>query len=593
MMKRNLRRLSVWLLIAVLLASGIPAARAAETSGACGADLRWQFADGVLTITGTGAMENYSEEKPAPWYSLRERIVGLSLPDGLTRVGSFAFAECVQLDAVRLPGTVTEVGNNGFFACESLRLVTLSANLEKIEDSSFERCLKLQSITLPVGLKSIGYQAFWRCESLMAITIPNTVTHLGMAAFAYCFSLVRAQIDAPITEIPQWLFYDCRSLGAVTLPGSVKGSDEYAFYGCQTLNTVYYPGNKQDTKNLMSDIAEYLDGFNNSGMSVGGSNSATSVEEKQQEDTTQRVTSTVIKTENAEIGTQTTQQIPQEGAKPASTQPQVNATVTGNSGWSDVVQETEKVLENYGDQLEEGQKVPVTVYVPDGIVPDAEQLSALAGKPVVLTVQTTDGNIWTVDCSAQTAQTLKDNLVLSYTLTVADEKWSKKLGGAETYLLKFHQDIQLAVQVQVRIPTLPIRENAFLYQRKGSSLQQLQAVIVDDHGNAHFYLGAVDTKTEYYIGINVADAATDNVLVPQSLQEEYRIPPMQSIDYVITGRKSSWGMNIWQVTGILVGVVAGSVAIVGGVLFMMNKRKLRKGHIAKVGEKEQSLGSKK
>lgn len=585
-MKRNLRRLSVWLLTVLLVASCIPAAHAVETSGTCGEGLQWQFADGVLTVTGSGAMEDYTEADPAPWYPLRGSIIGLSLPDGLTRVGNYAFAECAYLEAVRLPDTVTEVGKNGFFACENLRFVTLSSKLERIEESGFERCVKLQWLELPHGLKSIGYQAFWRCESLLNIVVPETVTDLGMAVFAYCFSLVQAQIDAPITQVPQWLFYGCSSLGSVTLPASVKGADEYAFYGCDTLNTVYYPGSKQETKELISDIAEYLPDFNNSSVSAGSSDTAISVEEKPQGDETQRVTSTVTITENAEIGTQTTQQIPQEGTKPSSTQPQVNATVTGNSGWSDVVQETEKVLENYGDQLQDGQKVPVTVYVPHDVEVDSQQLAPLAGKPVVLTVHTAAGNGWTVDCSGVTPQTLEENLVLSYTLTVADEKWREKLGGAETYLLKFHNTVQINAEVLIRIPTVPARANAFLYQRKGSKLQQLQAVVVDDNGNAHFYLGAVDTKTEYYIGINVADAATDNVLVPQSLQEEYRIPPMQSIDYVITGRKSSWGMNIGQVTWILLGVLVGSVAIVGGVLYMMNKRKLRMGYVPKLEDEE-------
>ncbi len=586
MKKHKLRRLSVWMLAVFLLLSCIPAVSAGSTSGDCGAGLQWQFAEGNLTITGSGAMDDYSEEEPAPWYPLRGQIMGLSLPEGLTRVGSYAFAQCTQLEAVRLPDTVTSVGKSAFFACESLRFVTLSAKLETIEDSGFERCLNLQTVQLPYGLKSIGYQAFWRCESLLSITVPETVTDLGMAVFAYCFSLVRAQIDAPIREVPQWLFYGCRSLGAVMLSADVKGADEYAFYGCDTLNTVYYPGSRQDADGLIADIRKDVDGFDYSNISAAGSNNATSVEEKIEGDTTHRVTSTVTKTENGEVGTQVTQQFPQEGNQPSVTQPQINATVTGAAGWGDAVKETEKLLENYKDQLQDGQKVPVTVNVATGVEVDSEQLAALAGKPVVLTVRTAAGSLWTVDCSALSAQTLQENLKLSYTLTVADAKWSKKLGGAETYLLKFHNDVQINAEIMVRIPSVSARAKAFLYQRKGNRLQQLQAVIVDDAGYAHFYLGAVDSKTDYFIGINVADASQENVIVPQSLEEDYRIPPMQSIDYVITGRKSAWNMTIGQVTWIIVGVLVGSAAIVGGVLYLLNKQKLRKGYVPKLDEEE-------
>ena len=584
MIKRNLKRLIPLVLAILLLLPCIPAAYA-ET-GSCGESLQWEFAGGKLTVTGSGAMADYSEENPAPWYSLRDKIVALSLPDGLTRVGSFAFAQCSQLQTVTLPDTVTEVGESAFFACLRLQFLTLSANLLRIEESGFERCLRLQSVTLPYGLQYIGYQAFWRCESLMSIVIPATVTHLDMAVFAYCYSLVRAQIDAPIREIPQWLFYGCNALAAVTLPETVKGSDEYAFYGCETLNTVYYPGDQQSAKELVSDIADYLDGFGNANVSAGSSGTASSMEQTSQDGTTNRVSTTVTKTEDAELGSQTTQTIPQGSSKPTATQPQLSATVNGDSGWTDVVEETEKLLENYGNQLDEGQKIPVTVQVSSGIEPDVQQLAPLAGKPVELTLQTADGNAWTVDCSGLTVQQLKENLSLSYTLTPADAKWSEKLGGAETYFLQFHRDMQINAQVQLRIPTIPARASAFLYQRRGNNLQQLQAVLVDDDGYACFYLAAVDTKTEYYIGINVTGASKENVLIPQSLQEDYLIPPMQSIDYEITGRKSSWGMNISQVTWILVAVVVGSVAVVGGVVFFLNKRKLRRGYIPDIYEDE-------
>lgn len=573
MKKHNAIRLIVAVLAIVMMISCIPMVSA--DSGGCGENLQWSFSGGTLTITGSGAMTDYSEANPAPWYSLREQIVNLSLPEGLTRVGNYAFAQCNQLISVKLPSTVTEVGKRGFFACENLQFLTLSSNLVRIEDAGFERCLNLPSVTLPYGLQYIGYQAFWRCESLMSITVPETVTHLDMAVFAYCYSLVRAQIDAPIRELPQWLFYECRSLGAVTLPAAVKAADEYAFHGCDNLNTVYYAGSRQDANNLASDIADYLDGFGYANINAGGSNIAAN----SQEDGDQRTNTIVTKTEGAEVGTQTTQQFPEGSTKPSSTQTQVSATITGQSGWSDVVNQTEELLEIYGNQLQEGQKVPVTVYVPDGVTMDSAQLAALAGKPVELTVQTAEGSVWTVDCSDVTAQTLKDNLELSYTLTAAGRRWRRKLGGAETYLLKFRQDMQINATVQVRIPTLPVRSNAFLYQKKGGSLKLLQASVVDDNGYAHFYLGAVDSKTKYFIGIDVPGESADNVMVPKPLEGDYLVPPMQSIDYVITGRKSSWGMHIGQITWILIGVVVGCVVVVGGTVYLMNKRKLRNGYV--------------
>lgn len=572
MKKRNFIWLAVVLLVILSL---IPGTVSAATSGSCGENLQWEFSGGKLTVNGDGPMADYSEENPAPWFSLREQIVELSLPEGLTRVGSYAFAQCTQLMTVTMPDTVTAVGEKGFFDCERLQFLTLSKNLTRIERGGFERCLRLKTVQLPLGLEYIGYQAFWRCESLMSITVPETVTHLDMAVFAYCGSLVRAQIDAPITKIPQWLFYGCRSLAAVVLPEEVKTADAYAFHGCDTLNTVYFPGDSDVIGDLAEDIGQYLEGFDRGYISSGSSNTADGTVITETENTVQSESTTLNKTESAEVQTQVTQQTPAESTKPTSTQVQIGASITEETGWDEVVKQTESALDTYENQLQDGEKITVNVEVPQGVQIQPEKLAPLAGKPVELTIHTATGEVWTVDLSAQTEKTLKENLVLSYSLTPAEEKWSKKLGGAETYLLKFHRDMQINARIQVRIPTVPARATAFLYQRAGSTLKQLQAVVVDDDGYAHFYLAAVDTKTDYFIGINVTNANTENVLVPQPLQEEQLIPPMQSIDYVITGRKSSWGMNIWQVTGILVAVLVASVAVVGGVLFAMNKRKLQ------------------
>ena len=62
---------------------------------------------------------------------------------------------------------------------------------------------------------------------------------------------------------------------------------------------------------------------------------------------------------------------------------------------------------------------------------------------------------------------------------------------------------------------------------------------------------------------------------------------MSDIEYIITGRKSSWGMNIWQVTGILVAVLAGCAIAVGVVIFAMNKRRLKAGYIPPMDDEEE------
>ena len=66
----------------------------------CGADARYSFDSdgGVLTITGTGATEDYTSVANTPWYELCSQIKAVVVQSGITSVGGYAFAECENLE---------------------------------------------------------------------------------------------------------------------------------------------------------------------------------------------------------------------------------------------------------------------------------------------------------------------------------------------------------------------------------------------------------------------------------------------------------------------------------------------------------------
>ena len=75
-------------------------------SGSCGENLTWSFADDTLTISGTGAMDNYSV---APWASHKDSIKAVILPDTVTAIGNSAFAGCDQLSDVYYAGSTEQM----------------------------------------------------------------------------------------------------------------------------------------------------------------------------------------------------------------------------------------------------------------------------------------------------------------------------------------------------------------------------------------------------------------------------------------------------------------------------------------------------
>ena len=60
--------------------------------GACGTNIKWQLnSKGVLTISGTGAMKNYTYKSEMPWHKYINDIQSVVIEDGVTSIGDYAF----------------------------------------------------------------------------------------------------------------------------------------------------------------------------------------------------------------------------------------------------------------------------------------------------------------------------------------------------------------------------------------------------------------------------------------------------------------------------------------------------------------------
>ncbi len=223
----------------------------AETySGTCGENLTWTLdtETGVLTISGTGAMTNYTyigEDKTnTPWYSYSSSIKTVVISDGVTSIGSYAFAYCNSLTSITIPNSVTSIG-----------------------DWAFANCTSLTFVTIPNSVTSIGLGAFFGCESLIEVSIPETVTTIGAGGtFQKCMSLTTVHWNAKncaigsdngyyppfhnlqnistftfgeeVETIPASLCEDLSGLTSVAIPNNVTSIGEYAFFGCTGLTSV-------------------------------------------------------------------------------------------------------------------------------------------------------------------------------------------------------------------------------------------------------------------------------------------------------------------------------------------------------------------
>lgn len=237
------KRILSLILVFMLILSMVPAAFAADiASGTCGANMSWRVSDsGVLTISGTGKMDDYSTSSKAPWYSYRSQIFSVVIEEGVTGIGDYAFYMCARILTVSLPDSLTSLGDRCFNFCYDLTAVTIPPNVTAIADHAFFGCSDLASVTLPEGVTSIGTCSFSDCSSLTGIDLPDSLTSIGQSAFSSCLNLNAIELPAGVRTIGPTAFHTCRALENIAIPEGVTTIDHQVFYNCSALTSVMIP----------------------------------------------------------------------------------------------------------------------------------------------------------------------------------------------------------------------------------------------------------------------------------------------------------------------------------------------------------------
>ena len=258
-----------------------------------------------LEITGTGNMMNFqsstSSSSCAPWRvdAYLSKIETITIGDGITNIGNYAFYGCTDISTITIPDGVTNIGSNALGNCSNLKTVVIPNSVETIGSlafynvplenvtipstfisslnnktnlinvtitsgtsipaSAFSGCKNLVNVSLPDSITSIGNQAFYNCSSIEEITIPDSVTTIGQNIFYGCH-IKRATIPANIckyinnssleeveitsgTTIENSAFSGCINLVSVTICSSVTSIESNAFKNCSSLHSITIPSN--------------------------------------------------------------------------------------------------------------------------------------------------------------------------------------------------------------------------------------------------------------------------------------------------------------------------------------------------------------
>lgn len=293
--------LSLFLILCTIVTLVTTAPVIAETSGKCGENVTWIYANGTLTISGTGDMWDWFSPSNVSWVIKKSSIktviikigvtsigdyafygcsglISITISDSVTDIGDSALEDCASLTSITIPDSVTDIGYNAFCSCKNLSMVYISdiaawldikfnndgsnplyyahnlyLNDSRITDLvipdsvtsiggfTFNGYTGLTSVIIPDSVADIGNSAFSGCSGLTNVTIPNSVTSIGDTAFFKCSGLTSITISDRVTRIGVYAFGDCFGLTNITIPGSVTEIGDAAFYGCSGLSSVTIP----------------------------------------------------------------------------------------------------------------------------------------------------------------------------------------------------------------------------------------------------------------------------------------------------------------------------------------------------------------
>lgn len=125
----------------------------------CGEDMTWEFSGGTLTVTGSGAMDDFESE--APWSAHKNEIKRVVLSGSISYIGARAFSNYDALESVDFGNSLYEIGVEAFKSCDGLTEIYLPASFKVFGESSFSSCSNLTSIYCSGRFPSFRLNCMW------------------------------------------------------------------------------------------------------------------------------------------------------------------------------------------------------------------------------------------------------------------------------------------------------------------------------------------------------------------------------------------------------------------------------------------------
>lgn len=156
------------------------------------------------------------------------QVKSVSIPNGLTQLGTSAFSKTSMLKMVVLPKGTTTIQGNEFAFC-SAEIICLPKSIVSIANMAFNAA-NIKRICLPQNVTTIGTQSF-QTSRVKKVYLSKALTAIPNQAFHQCRFMVNIEIHEGVKSIGMYGIADTDAVAEIVFPQSIESIGNYACYG--------------------------------------------------------------------------------------------------------------------------------------------------------------------------------------------------------------------------------------------------------------------------------------------------------------------------------------------------------------------------